>query len=78
MSYRFVWNYIRRTEERLGRPVIVTRRGGAPHETRKGGGGTELTPIAKALLKNYAATEAELRKELASRKLRLRIRKRSN
>jgi molybdate transport system regulatory protein len=68
MSYRFVWNYIRRTEERLGRPVIVTRRGGAPHERRRGGGGAELTPIAKTLLKNYLATEAQLQKELASRK----------
>jgi molybdate transport system regulatory protein len=71
MSYRFTWNYIRRMEERLGRPVIVTRRGGATHGRRKGGGGAKLTRIAKALLQEYRATEAKLQKELASRKLRL-------
>jgi molybdate transport system regulatory protein len=71
MSYRFIWNYTKRMEERLGRPVIVTRRGGAPDGGRKGGGGTELTRIAKALLENYRATEARLWKELDSRKLRL-------
>ena len=71
MSYRFAWNYIRRMEDRLGRPVIVTRRGGALHGRRKGGGGAELTHIAKALLEDYRATEAKLQKQLSSRHLRL-------
>jgi molybdate transport system regulatory protein len=78
MSYRFVWNYIGRMEERLGKQVIVTRRGGALHERRKGGGGTELTRIAKALLESYTMTETQLQKELASRRPRLRDRKRSD
>ena len=76
MSYRFIWNYVRRMEDRLGKPVIVTRRGGAPHGRRRGGGGAELTRTAKALLDNYRATEAQLRKELASRKVRLRAERR--
>ena len=71
MSYRFVWNYIGRMEDRLGRPVIVTRRGGAPHVRRKGGGGAELTRIAKALVEDYSVTEEQVRKVLAARKVRL-------
>jgi len=76
MSYRFIWNYVRRVEERLGKPVIVTRRGGAPHGRRKGGGGAQLTRTAKSLLENYRATEVLLQKELASRKVRLAAGKR--
>jgi molybdate transport system regulatory protein len=71
MSYRFVWNYIDRMEERLGRSVIVTRRGGAPHVRRKGGGGAELTRIAKAVLEDYKVTEEQVRKVLAAKKVRL-------
>jgi molybdate transport system regulatory protein len=71
MSYRFIWNYVRRMEDRLGKPVIVTRRGGALHGRRKGGGGAKLTQTAKALLESYRATETRLRKELASRKVKL-------
>jgi len=78
MSYRFVWNYIRRMEKRLGKQVIVTRRGGALHERRKGGGGAELTRIAKALLEDYTMTETQLQNELASRRPRLRDRKRAD
>jgi len=64
MSYRFVWNYIRRMEAGLGKPVILTRRGGTLHATRKGGGGTELTPLARTLLKDYRLVEGRLRKQL--------------
>lgn len=78
MSYRFVWNYVRRMEERLGKQVIVTRRGGALHNRRKGGGGTELTRIARTLLESYTMTESQLQKELASRRPRLRDRKGSD
>ena len=76
MSYRFTWNYIKRMEERLGKPMIVTRRGGAPRGKRKGGGGAELTTIARALVEGYRATEAQLRKELASKRVGLGARRR--
>jgi len=68
MSYRFVWRYIARVEDRLGKPVIVTRRGGTRHARRKGGGGTKLTPVARSLLKDYRAMEERLQKQIDSRK----------
>jgi len=64
MSYRFVWRYIQRMEDRLGKQVIVTRRGGTPHGKMRGGGGTRLTPVAKALLEDYEAMEERLRREI--------------
>jgi len=70
MSYRFVWRYLRRMEDRLGKPVIVTWRGGTRHTKRKGGGGTHLTPLAKALLGDYEAMEKRLRREIVSAKRR--------
>jgi molybdate transport system regulatory protein len=68
MSYRFVWRYIRRMEDRLGKPVIVTRRGGTRHGRRKGGGGAELTPLAKTLLKSYREMEKRLQNVISSTK----------
>lgn len=70
MSYRFVWNYIKRIEERLGEPVIATRRGGTQHARGKGGGGAQLTHTARTLLKNYKTTESMVRKQLASKRIR--------
>ena len=66
MSYRFVWRYIRRTEDRLGEPVIVTRRGGKPTEKRRGGGGAELTPAGKNLLSDYRAMETKLQNQITT------------
>jgi len=66
MSYRFVWRYLRRTEDRLGEPVIVTRRGGKRAEERKGGGGAELTPTGKNLLSDYRAMEKKLQNQITS------------
>jgi len=65
MSYRFVWKYIQRMEDRLGDQVIATRRGGTPHGKAKGGGGTRLTPAGKALLEDYKALEERLRREIS-------------
>jgi molybdate transport system regulatory protein len=47
MSYRAVWQRIRKTEERLGRPLLVKRIGGAA------GGGSELTPFARDLVDGF-------------------------
>ena len=68
MSYRFVWRYVRRMEDRLGEPVVITRRGGTRHGRRKGGGGAELTPDARALLKDYREMEERLQKEISPTK----------
>ncbi len=51
MSYRFVWDYIRRMERILGEKVVESERGGAE------GGKTELTTLGKELLKIYESFE---------------------
>jgi molybdate transport system regulatory protein len=47
MSYRAVWGKIKATEERLGQPLVARREGGAR------GGGSELTPLGKALVERF-------------------------
>ena len=47
MSYRAVWGKIKATEERLGQSLLKKRTGGAQ------GGGSELTPLGKALLEKF-------------------------
>jgi len=64
MSYRFVWRYLRRMEDILGEPVILTHRGGTPSRRARGGGGAELTRTARTLLKDYRRIEARLRKNI--------------
>jgi len=60
MSYRYVWNYIKKIEEALGNPVVQTYRGG-----KAGGGGARLTKLGKELLKEYKRAENLLNKVLA-------------
>ena len=71
MSYKFVWDYLGRMKQRLGRPLITTRRGGTLHTKRRGGGGTTLTPVARRLLKDFKTTEILVRRTLSARRLRL-------
>jgi molybdate transport system regulatory protein len=47
MSYRAVWGKIKATEKRLGRPLLTRKVGGAR------GGGSELTPLGKALIEKF-------------------------
>lgn len=53
MSYRFVWNYIEKMENRIGK-VVERERGG------KAGGKTTLTPRGKSLLEQYQVVEKQL------------------
>lgn len=53
MSYRYVWNYLRKIERTLGEPVVETHRGG-----RLGGGGAKLTELGKNLLSEYKRVES--------------------
>jgi len=48
MSYRYVWNYLAKLEQRLGEPVVKTYKGGS-----KGGGGATLTKLGNELLDEY-------------------------
>jgi molybdate transport system regulatory protein len=47
MSYRAVWGKIKATEDRLGQSLLTKRTGGSH------GGGSELTPFAKALVERF-------------------------
>ena len=47
MSYRAVWGKIRAAEDRLGQQLLLKQSGGIS------GGGSELTPFARNLLKRY-------------------------
>ena len=51
MSYRYVWNYLAKTEKTLQEPIVQTYRGG---RTR---GGTKLTKLGENLLKEYRRVE---------------------
>lgn len=48
MSYRYAWNVIKRTEKRIGKPLLKTRKGG-----RLGGGGAELTQTGQNLIREF-------------------------
>lgn len=60
MSYRYVWNYLKRVEKTLGEPVVETYRGG-----RFGGGGAQLTNLGRKILAEYTRAEEQLKKTLA-------------
>jgi molybdate transport system regulatory protein len=62
MSYRYVWNYIKRIESTLGCPVVETYRGGVA-----GGGGAKLTKLGRELLKEYKRAENLLNRVLQNR-----------
>ncbi len=47
MGYRAIWGKINATEEGLGKPLLVRNTGGAA------GGGSQLTPLAESLLKEF-------------------------
>jgi molybdate transport system regulatory protein len=52
MSYRYVWNYLAKTERNLQRPIVNTYKGG-----KTGGGGANLTELGEKLLKEYMLVE---------------------
>ena len=52
MSYRLAWQHLRVIEERTGLTVVEPQRGGPS------GGGTDLTPEGRALLKAYDSFRA--------------------
>lgn len=55
MSYRAVWGKIKATEERLGQPILTKRTGGIH------GGGSELTPFARALIERFRHLDTLIR-----------------
>lgn len=63
MSYRYVWNYIKKTERTLGEPIVQTYKGG-----KIGGGGANLTPLGTSLLSEYKQLEEYLNEILSEEK----------
>ncbi len=55
MSYRYVWNYMRKIESALGETVVEAYRGG-----KHGGGGARLTALGESLLAEYRRVECYL------------------
>ena len=51
MSYRFVWNYIRRIENVLGGKVVISKKGGVE------GGETHLTDLGLRLIEMFERYE---------------------
>ena len=72
MSYRYLWNYIQKTQKALQAPIIETFKGG-----KAGGGGAKLTELGKSLLEEYQCVECHLGEVLSDKELlevvRLRI-----
>jgi molybdate transport system regulatory protein len=52
MSYRYVWNYLKKIEKTIDEPIVNTYRGG-----KAGGGGAKLTETGKSLLAEYTRLE---------------------
>ena len=58
MSYRAAWGKIKSTEQRLGKPLLTRQVGGVA------GGGSQLTPFAKALLRKFENLQSLVEKEV--------------
>jgi molybdate transport repressor ModE-like protein len=55
MSYRHAWGIIKEIEEKLGKPIVASHRGG-----KVGGGGADLTQTGKELLETYLELKSDL------------------
>ena len=55
MSYRYLWNYIQKTQKALQAHIVETFRGG-----KAGGGGAKLTVLGQSLLEEYQRVESHL------------------
>lgn len=57
MSYRALWGRLMETEERLGRKLLIRSQGGAK------GGGSQLTPLAVSLVKQFREFQSRLQED---------------
>ncbi|ADC65793.1 putative transcriptional regulator, ModE family [Ferroglobus placidus DSM 10642] len=58
MSYRYVWGYIKKMEEKLGKRIVETKRGGEK------GGESSLTELAEKLLEVYEEAEKAFERKI--------------
>jgi molybdate transport system regulatory protein len=61
MSYRYVWNYLKKMEKIVGEPIVETYKGG-----KSGGGGGRLTELGRDLLDEYSRLEGFLNEVISS------------
>ncbi len=61
MSYRAIWLRLRSTEDRLGKKLMVSTTGGSE------GGGTELTPLARAMIIKFRELNSDIAEAADSR-----------
>ena len=52
MSYRFAWGLLRKAENKLGEPLVLSHKGG-----RSGGGGVEITEVGLRFLEEFSEIE---------------------
>jgi molybdate transport repressor ModE-like protein len=62
MSYRFAWGLIRKAEEKIGQPLVISHKGG-----RSGGGGVELTEVGRRFIEEFSHIELILNELLVKR-----------
>jgi len=62
MSYRFAWGLIRKAEEKIGQPLVISHKGG-----RSGGGGVELTEVGRQFIEEFSQNELILNELLVNR-----------
>lgn len=55
MSYRHAWGIIKKIEQKIGKPLLATHKGG-----KHGGGGAKLTAEAKLLIDKYLEAKNKL------------------
>jgi molybdate transport system regulatory protein len=60
MSYRYLWNYIQKTQKVLEAPIVDTFKGG-----KAGGGGAKLTALGQSLLEEYQRVEGYMSEVLS-------------
>jgi len=65
MSYRYLWNYLQKTQKALGEPIVDTFKGG-----KAGGGGAKLTALGQSLLTEYQQVESYLSEVLSDTEYR--------
>jgi molybdate transport system regulatory protein len=60
MSYRYLWNYLQKTQKVLEAPIVDTFKGG-----KAGGGGAKLTALGQSLLEEYQRVEGYMSEVLS-------------
>lgn len=58
MSYRFAWGLLKKAEEKMGEPLVVSHKGG-----RSGGGGVEITDVGLRFLNYFEQVLARFSEE---------------